>query len=196
MGNRLSRIVTRTGDDGSTGLGDGTRVRKDAARIEALGSVDELNCTLGVLLSNELHDEPAAACLTEVQHDLFDLGGEIAIPGASAVDDERVAWLDSQLEEFNRDLPPLKEFVLPGGGTAASASHIARAVCRRAERSCWALASNEPISPMALRYLNRLSDLLFVLARRFARAERGREPLWNRMRRAEPGGEPGPGKRS
>jgi cob(I)alamin adenosyltransferase len=193
MGNRLSRIVTRTGDDGSTGLGDGTRVRKDAARIEALGSVDELNCTLGVLLSNELNDETAAACLTEVQHDLFDLGGEIAVPGAVAVDDERVAWLDSQLEEFNRDLPPLKEFVLPGGGTAASASHIARAVCRRAERSCWALAHSESMSPMALRYLNRLSDLLFVLARRFARAKHGTEPLWNRSRRSEPDGTSGPG---
>jgi cob(I)alamin adenosyltransferase len=189
MGNRLSRIVTRTGDDGSTGLGDGTRVRKDAARIEALGSVDELNCTLGVLLSNELPEEAAAACLTEVQHDLFDLGGEIAVPGTIAVDEERVAWLDSRLEEFNRDLPPLKEFVLPGGGTSASASHIARAVCRRAERSCWALARSEPMSPIALRYLNRLSDLLFVLARRFARAERGSEPLWNRARRIEPGGE-------
>jgi cob(I)alamin adenosyltransferase len=186
MGNRLSRIVTRTGDDGSTGLGDGTRVRKDAARIEALGSVDELNCTLGVLLSNELHDEMATACLGEVQHDLFDLGGEIAVPGTVAVNDERVAWLDSQLAEFNRDLPPLKEFVLPGGGTAASAGHIARAVCRRAERSCWALANSEPMSPMGLRYLNRLSDLLFVLARRFARAERGSEPLWNRARRSEP----------
>jgi len=188
MGNRLSRIVTRTGDDGSTGLGDGTRVRKDAARIEALGSVDELNCTLGVLLSNDLHDEMATACLGEVQHDLFDLGGEIAVPGTVAVNDERVAWLDSQLEEFNRDLPPLKEFVLPGGGTAASAGHIARAVCRRAERSCWALAGSEPMSPMGLRYLNRLSDLLFVLARRFARAERGSEPLWNRARRSEPEG--------
>jgi cob(I)alamin adenosyltransferase len=186
MGNRLSRIVTRTGDDGSTGLGDGTRVRKDAARIEALGSVDELNCTLGVLLSNDLHDEPATACLAEVQHDLFDLGGEIAVPGTIAVNDERVAWLDSRLEEFNRDLPPLKEFVLPGGGTAAAAGHIARAVCRRAERSCWALAGSEPVSPMGLRYLNRLSDLLFVLARRFARAERGSEPLWNRARHGEP----------
>jgi len=193
MGNRLSRIVTRTGDDGSTGLGDGTRVRKDTARIEALGSVDELNCTLGVLLSNELHDETAAACLGEVQHDLFDLGGEIAVPGSIIVEEERVAWLDSQLEIFNRDLPPLKEFVLPGGGSAASASHIARAVCRRAERTCWALAGSEPVSPMALRYLNRLSDLLFVLARRFARAERGIEPLWNRARRSGPGGESGPG---
>jgi cob(I)alamin adenosyltransferase len=188
MGNRLSRIVTRTGDDGSTGLGDGSRVRKDTARIEALGSVDELNCTLGVLLSNPLDDEPAAHCLTEVQHDLFDLGGELAIPGSVAISDERVAWLDSQLQEFNRSLPPLKEFVLPGGGTAASASHIARAVCRRAERSCWALARSEPMSPMALRYLNRLSDLLFVLARRFARAGHGGESLWNRARHADTGG--------
>jgi cob(I)alamin adenosyltransferase len=185
MGNRLSRIVTRTGDDGSTGLGDGTRVRKDTARIEALGSVDELNCTVGVLLSNELPDDSAAACLTEVQHDLFDLGGELAIPGTTAIDEQRVAWLDSQLEVFNHSLPPLKEFVLPGGGTAASASHIARAVCRRAERSCWALARNEPVSPIALQYLNRLSDLLFVLARLFARAERGREPLWNRARQSD-----------
>jgi cob(I)alamin adenosyltransferase len=188
MGNRLSRIVTRTGDDGSTGLGDGTRVPKDAARIEALGSVDELNCTLGVLLSNDLHDEAAAACLGEVQHDLFDLGGELAIPGSSILSDERVAWLDAHLEQFNRSLPPLKEFVLPGGGTAASASHIARAVCRRAERYCWTLDRSEPLSPASLRYLNRLSDLLFVLARRFARAERGSEPLWNRTRRGESSG--------
>jgi len=185
MGNRLSRIVTRTGDDGSTGLGNGTRVRKDTVRIDALGSVDELNCTIGVLLSNELPDDTAAACLTEVQHDLFDLGGELAIPGTTLVDETRVAWLEEQVELFNRSLPPLKEFVLPGGGTAASASHIARAVCRRAERSCWALAHNEPVSPAALQYLNRLSDLLFVLARCFARAERGSESLWNRTRHGE-----------
>jgi cob(I)alamin adenosyltransferase len=185
MGNRLSRIVTRTGDDGSTGLGDGSRVRKDTARIDALGSIDELNCTVGVLLSNHLPDDSAASCLTEVQHDLFDLGGELSIPGSACINEQRVAWLDEQLEQFNRSLPPLKEFVLPGGGTAASASHIARAVCRRAERSCWALSRNEPVSPSALRYLNRLSDLLFVLARLFARAERGREPLWNRSRHGE-----------
>src|SRR5579863_3907131 len=145
MANRLSRIVTRTGDDGSTGLGDGSRVRKDTARIDALGSVDELNCALGVLLSNPLDDEPAAACLTEIQHDLFDLGGELAIPGSSAVNDDRVVWLEARVAEFNHELPPLKEFVLPGGGTAASASHIARAVCRRAERACWALARTETV---------------------------------------------------
>jgi len=182
MGNRLSRIVTRTGDDGSTGLGDGTRVQKDTARIEALGNVDELNCALGVLLSNDLKDETAAACLTEVQHDLFDLGGELAIPGSVLLSEQRVAWLEDQLEQFNRALPPLKEFVLPGGGTTASACHIARAVCRRAERHCWALSHRESLSSAALQYLNRLSDLLFILARRFARAERGGEPLWNRAR--------------
>jgi cob(I)alamin adenosyltransferase len=191
MANRLSRIVTRTGDDGSTGLGDGSRVRKDTARIDALGSVDELNCALGVLLSNPLDDEPAAACLTEIQHDLFDLGGELAIPGSSAVNDDRVVWLEARVAEFNHELPPLKEFVLPGGGTAASASHIARAVCRRAERACWALARTETVSPMALRYLNRLSDLLFVLARRFARSQHGSEPLWNRARNADTGGTDG-----
>jgi len=185
MGNRLSKIVTRTGDDGSTGLGDGTRVAKDAARIEAMGSVDELNCTLGVLQSGELRDAPAAVCLTEVQHDLFDLGGELSIPGSSILGDERLIWLEAQLEDFNRNLPPLKEFVLPGGGTAASAAHIARAVCRRAERCCWSLARSEKVSATALSYLNRLSDLLFVLARRFARAEQGKEPLWNRARHGE-----------
>jgi cob(I)alamin adenosyltransferase len=188
MGNRLSRIVTRTGDDGSTGLGDGTRVAKDTARIDALGSIDELNCTLGVLLSNDLHDEAAAACLTEVQHDLFDLGGELAIPGSAILNEQRLNWLEAQIEQFNQTLPPLKEFVLPGGGTAASASHIARAVCRRTERCCWALARRESLSPTALQYLNRLSDLLFVLARRFARAERGTEPLWNRARHGEESG--------
>jgi cob(I)alamin adenosyltransferase len=193
MGNRLSKIMTRTGDDGSTGLGDGTRVPKDAARIEAMGSVDELNCALGVLHSNELHDAQATACLTEVQHDLFDLGGELSIPGSSILGAERVAWLEAQLQQFNQSLPPLKEFVLPGGGTLAAASHIARAVCRRAERYCWSLARSEHVSATSLSYLNRLSDLLFVLARRFARAEHGHEPLWNRTRRhaetSEPGGD-------
>jgi cob(I)alamin adenosyltransferase len=193
VGNRLSKIMTRTGDDGSTGLGDGSRVRKDTVRIEAMGSVDELNCALGVLQSNELHDPQAAACLTEVQHDLFDLGGELSIPDSSIISEERVAWLEAQLKQFNQSLPPLKDFVLPGGGTIAAASHIARAVCRRAERYCWTLARSEHVSPAALSYLNRLSDLLFVLARRFARAEHGHELLWNRTRHdrqtREPGGD-------
>jgi len=130
MGHRLSKIVTRTGDDGTTGLGDGSRVRKDTLRIEAMGSVDELNCALGVLLSAGVPNAAAADCLIEIQHDLFDLGGELAIPGTQAIDVERVAWLEQQIEQFNAELPALKEFVLPGGGTAASASHLARAVSR------------------------------------------------------------------
>jgi cob(I)alamin adenosyltransferase len=184
MGNRLSKIVTRTGDDGSTGLGDGTRVSKDAMRVEAMGSVDELNCAIGVLSSGGLPEPAAAACLTEIQHDLFDLGGELAIPGSHLVGEQRLAWLEEQLEHFNASLPPLKEFVLPGGGTAAAACHVARAVCRRAERRCWSLARSEQVDPASLRYLNRLSDLLFVLARVFARAQSGQEPLWRRQRNA------------
>jgi cob(I)alamin adenosyltransferase len=180
MGNRLSKIVTRTGDDGSTGLGDGTRVSKDALRVEAMGSVDELNCAIGVLVSAGVPDAAAARCLIEIQHDLFDLGGELAIPGANLVGEQRLAWLDEQVEHFNAPLPPLKEFVLPGGGTAAAACHVARAVCRRAERRCWALARIESVDTASLRYLNRLSDLLFVLARVFARAQSGTEPLWQR----------------
>ena len=180
MGHRLSKIATRTGDDGTTGLGDGSRVSKDALRVEAMGSVDELNCALGVLLSAGLSVAGAEECLIEIQHDLFDLGGELAIPGTRLIEPARVAWLDAQLEHFNVGLPPLKEFVLPGGGTAASACHVARAICRRAERRCWALARGESVGAASLQYLNRLSDLLFVLARVLARAHSGGEPLWRR----------------
>lgn len=182
MGNRLSKIVTRTGDDGTTGLADGTRVSKDALRVEAMGSVNELNCAIGVLVSAGVPDAIAAGCLTEIQHDLFDLGGELAIPGAHVVVEQRLAWLEEQVEHFNSALPPLKEFVLPGGGTAAAACHVARAVCRRAERRCWSLSRSERVNTASLRYLNRLSDLLFVLARVFARAQTGAEPVWRRKR--------------
>jgi cob(I)alamin adenosyltransferase len=191
MGNRLSKIVTRTGDDGSTGLADGSRVSKDALRVEAMGSVDELNCAIGVLASGDLPDTSAAACLTEIQHDLFDLGGELAIPGAQVIDEPRLLWLETQIEHFNAGLPPLKEFVLPGGGTAAAACHVARAVCRRAERRCWTLSREEKIDSASMRYLNRLSDLLFVLARVFARAQSGSELLWQRQRH-RPGQDTGP----
>jgi cob(I)alamin adenosyltransferase len=187
MGHRLSRIVTRTGDDGTTGLGDGSRLPKDAPRIEALGSVDELNCALGVLLATTLPDERAYAGLNEVQHDLFELGGELAIPGSTLLQVARVGWLEAQVERFNRELPPLKEFVLPGGGSAAAQAHVARAICRRAERSCWALSRTETLRSEPMHYLNRLSDLLFVLARAFARAQYGSEPLWDRTRGQEPG---------
>jgi cob(I)alamin adenosyltransferase len=182
MGHRLSRIVTRTGDDGTTGLGDGQRVPKDTARIEACGSVDELNCSLGVLLAHPSLPAPIAACLIETQHDLFDLGGELATPGTAAIGAAQVQRLEAVLEEHNAGLPPLKEFVLPGGGSAASACHFARAVCRRAERRCWALAHHEQVGADALRYLNRLGDLLFVLARVLARQESGHEVLWRRDR--------------
>jgi cob(I)alamin adenosyltransferase len=182
MGHRLSKIVTRTGDDGSTGLGDGTRVPKDALRVEAMGSVDELNCTLGVLQSSGVLGANVQDCLVEIQHDLFDLGGELAIPGTLLIDAARVAWLDTQLEHFNAALPPLKEFVLPGGGAAAAACHVARSVCRRAERRCWALSHSEAVGAASLQYLNRLSDLLFVLARSLARLHGGSEPLWRRKR--------------
>src|SRR5579863_9155485 len=182
MGNRLSKIYTRTGDDGTTGLGDGSRVPKDSARVEAYGTVDELNSALGVLLA--VPDLPPAigACLTEMQHELFDLGGELCIPGHQAIRAEHVSRLEQALDGFNENLPPLKEFILPGGGPAAAACHVARAVCRRAERRCWSLARAEPVSPDALIYLNRLSDLLFVVARVLARAAEGGEVIWRRTR--------------
>jgi cob(I)alamin adenosyltransferase len=182
MGHRLSRIITRTGDDGTTGLGDGTRVSKDTLRVEAMGSVDELNCALGVLVSGGVQVAGAQDCLIEIQHDLFDLGGELAIPGTQLIDAARVAWLETLAEGFNAELPPLKEFVLPGGGAAAAACHVARAICRRAERRCWALSRSEAVGSASLHYLNRLSDLLFVLARVLARAHSGGEPLWQRTR--------------
>src|SRR5262252_5696474 len=182
MGNRLSRIYTRTGDDGTTGLGDGARVRKDSSRVEAFGTVDELNSAVGVLLATPEVPPAVAACLTEVQHELFDLGGELCIPGHRAITAEHVTRLESSLDEFNDSLPPLKEFILPGGGPAAAACHMARAIARRAERRVWALARTETVSPEVTSYLNRLSDLLFVLARVLARHERGTEVLWRHQR--------------
>lgn len=182
MGNRLSKIYTRTGDDGTTGLGDGSRVRKDTARVEAFGTVDELNSAIGVLLAVPNLPHPIADCLTAVQHELFDLGGELCIPGSTVVSAAQVARLEGVLDRFNAELPPLKEFILPGGGPAAAACHLARTVARRAERRAWTLAAEEPVNPEALRYLNRLSDLLFVLARALARHEHGGEVLWRRAR--------------
>lgn len=182
MGNRLSKIYTRTGDDGSTGLGDGSRVAKDAARVAAYGTVDELNSMIGVVLACEL-PEPVRDVLVGVQHQLFDLGGELCIPGHAAIDDADVAHLERRLDAFNADLPPLKDFILPGGGMAAAQCHVARTVCRRAERLLVTLASQESVRPAALHYLNRLSDLLFVLARVLARASGHGEVLWNHDRR-------------
>jgi cob(I)alamin adenosyltransferase len=183
MGNRLSKIYTRTGDDGSTGLGDGTRVPKEDLRVEAYGTVDEANCAIGVVLSVAALPAPIVRCLTEVQHDLFDLGGELCIPGHRIIDAAHVDRLEEELDGFNEALPPLKEFILPGGGPAAAACHVARTVCRRAERRCWSLARTEQVSPESLKYLNRLSDLLFVLARVLARHETGSEVIWRRTRK-------------
>ncbi len=182
MGNRLSRIYTRTGDDGSTGLGDGSRVDKDAARVNAFGSVDEANSALGVLLAVALPDD-VRALLTTVQHQLFDLGGELCIPGHAAIQAGDVEALERQLDHYNADLPALKEFILPGGGEAAARCHLARTIVRRAERETVTLARQEPVRAEALHYLNRLSDLLFVLARVLARADGHGEVLWQHTRR-------------
>lgn len=177
MGNRLTRIYTRTGDDGTTGLADGSRLRKDAARVEAMGAVDELNSHLGVVLCEPL-PEDAQACLVDVQHDLFDLGGELSIPGHALIDATHVARLERTIDAFNDGLPPLKDFILPGGTRAAALTHVARAACRRAERRLVALAAVEDVSEHLEHYLNRLSDLLFVLARALNRHAGGGDVLW------------------
>ena len=182
MGNRLSKIYTRTGDDGTTGLGDGTRVAKDSARVNAYGTVDEANSTIGLLLAAELPDG-VRELLTRIQHQLFDLGGELCIPGHAAVFDADVDALEARLDHYNDDLPPLKEFILPGGGEAAARCHIARTVVRRAERDAVTLSRHDAVRPQAIRYLNRLSDLLFVLARVLARASGHGEVLWDHDRR-------------
>jgi cob(I)alamin adenosyltransferase len=183
MGNRLSKIYTRTGDDGSTGLGDGSRIPKEHLRVEAYGTVDEANSFVGTILCVPGLPDGVADCLTDVQHDLFDLGGELCIPGHVMIEAAHVDRLERQLDGFNEALPPLKDFILPGGGPAAAACHVARTVCRRAERRCWELARAEPVRPESLRYLNRLSDLLFVLARVLARHENGSEVIWRRKPR-------------
>jgi cob(I)alamin adenosyltransferase len=180
MGNRLSKIYTRTGDDGSTGLGDGARVPKEGLRVEAYGTVDEANSAIGVVLSYESMPPDIRTCLLDVQHDLFDLGGELCIPGHRIITDAHVDRLEQQLDRFNEKLPPLKDFILPGGGAAAAACHLARAICRRAERRCWSLARVETVAPEVTMYLNRLSDLLFVLARVLARQSDGGEVVWRR----------------
>lgn len=182
MGNRLSKIYTKTGDDGTTGLGDGSRVAKDSARVTAYGTVDEANSCIGLVLAGEVADD-IRALLTTVQHQLFDLGGELCIPGHAAIFDADIERLEQHLDAFNDPLPPLKDFILPGGGEAAARCHIARTVVRRAEREAVALSRLEPVRPEAVRYLNRLSDLLFVLARVLARASGHGEVLWNHERR-------------
>lgn len=183
MGHRLSKIVTRTGDAGTTGLGDGSRVGKDSARIAAIGEVDELNSTLGVLLAEDV-PPGIRDCLTRVQHDLFDLGGELSVPGYQAVTDDHVARVEADVERFNAELAPLKEFILPGGTRAAALAHVGRTVCRRAERAVVHLATAETVGGPVRRYLNRLSDLLFVLARTLNRAAGRGDVLWQKDRRS------------
>ena len=185
MGNRLSKIYTKTGDDGTTGLGDGTRVRKDSARVAAYGTVDELNSVIGIVLAQGIAAD-VRETLTQVQHDLFDLGGELCIPGMAVIHDADVDRLETTLDRFNADLPALRDFILPGGGMAAAACHLARTVCRRAEREIVTLSGVETVRPEVIRYLNRLSDLLFVLARVLARACGHGEVLWQHERRKKP----------
>lgn len=183
QGHRLSKIYTRTGDQGTTGLGDGNRVKKDSLRIHALGEVDELNSVIGLLLVENL-PENARASLTEIQHDLFDLGGELSIPGMALLSSVHVGRLEHELDEMNRDLEPLKDFILPGGTRAAAIAHQARAVCRRAERSLVALAGSEQLQDTARHFLNRLSDFLFVLARYLNRVAGRGDVMWQKGRNA------------
>nr|AGW45508.1 hypothetical protein [uncultured bacterium Lac36W] len=182
MGNRLSKIYTKTGDDGTTGLGDGTRVAKDSARVCAYGTVDEANSTIGLLLSTGIPDD-VRDLLTTVQHQLFDLGGELCIPGHAAIMEADVVALEQHLDRYNEALPPLKDFILPGGGEAGARCHLARTIVRRAEREAVTLSHHDAVRPEAIRYLNRLSDLLFVLARVLARADGQGEVLWKHDRR-------------
>jgi cob(I)alamin adenosyltransferase len=177
MGHRLSRIVTRTGDAGDTGLTGGARVPKTHVRVRAMGDVDELNSQLGALLAEKL-PKALRQTLTRAQHELFNLGGELSMPGSTLVTDDHLRALEADLEALNATLPPLKEFVLPGGSKAAAAAHLARAICRRAERAVWAVHAAEPLNLAAPRYLNRLSDFLFVAARALARAKGAREAQW------------------
>ena len=182
MGNRLSKIYTRTGDDGTTGLGDGSRVPKDDERVDAYGTVDEANSAIGMVLAVPGLPDAVTQCLTEIQHDLFDLGGELCIPGYRIIQADHVDRLEQTLDRFNDDLPPLKDFILPGGGPATAACHLARTIARRAERRVWTLARTQTVAPEVTQYLNRLSDLLFVLARVIVRHERGAEVLWRHDR--------------
>ncbi len=178
MGHRLSKIYTRTGDDGTTGLGDGARVAKDSLRVEAMGAVDELNAHLGLLLADAALPAAMHAPLTRIQHELFELGGELCIPDYVRLTADMVQRLEQELDTLNAPLPGLKEFILPGGSTPTAQCHVARAVCRRAERCVVALAGEEKISPIALHYLNRLSDLLFVMCRAISAELNVPDVLW------------------
>ena len=177
MGHRLSKIYTRTGDKGMTGLSNGQRIDKDSLRIEAIGTVDELNSQIGVILTNDI-PTGTRDYLTRIQHALFDLGGELSMPDRESIETKHISELETWLDNLNANLPALKEFILPGGSPAAANCHVARSTCRRAERRVVSLLRNEPVNPNVLTYLNRLSDLLFVIARCLARHNGGTEVLW------------------
>ena len=183
MANRLTKIYTRSGDAGLTGLATGERVPKSGSRIEAVGTVDEANSALGVVLSSTSVPSGISDSLQRIQDELFDLGAELALPGHTAITAESVLRLETELDELNSELPPLKDFILPGGSTAASACHMARAICRRAERRAWTITETEEVNPESLKYLNRLSDFLFVVARVLARQDGATEVLWSSGRR-------------
>ena len=182
MGNRLTKLYTKTGDDGTTGLGDGSRTTKDSPRIEAVGTIDELNSWIGLLLAELPADEPLIEPLTEIQHRLFDLGGELAVPGFQLIQSQMVSDLEVLCDQLNEELPPLKEVILPGGSTSAGLCHMARAVARRAERVSVTLSKDESIGDDLKRYINRLSDVLFVMARQLARRDGGQEVFWKSKR--------------
>ncbi|KZZ41256.1 MAG: cob(I)yrinic acid a,c-diamide adenosyltransferase [Saccharospirillaceae bacterium] len=185
MGNRLSKIATKTGDKGETGLGDGSRISKSSERMHAIGDVDELNSWVGMLRAELDEADALIPLLHQIQHDLFDLGGELSVPGFNALQEVLISDLEDHLEALNDTLPPLKDFILPGGSKAAALCHMTRTVCRRAERSLVQLNQVDELNPLALRYVNRLSDLLFVAARVFARRENGSEILWKSRHQPE-----------
>lgn len=178
MGYRLSKIYTKTGDDGSTGLADGSRIAKNAQRVDAMGSTDELNCHIGILIEQLAPEDALVQVFRRIQHHLFDLGGEFAIPGSQVIGAGHIDWLEQTLDLYNESLPPLRNFILPGGSLAAAHCHMARAVCRRAERVVVALGHEDSINTGSRHYLNRLSDLLFVIARVLARRDGAQEVLW------------------
>ncbi len=183
MGHRLSRIYTRTGDDGTTGLADGERVPKSDPRVEAFGTIDETSSLIGLVLGEGTEDRRLAETLTRIQHELFDAGAELSLPGYRGIAEHHIEQLEADIDALNAELPKLEEFILPGGSRAAAACHLARAVCRRAERDAWRLVAGQPVNAELLRYLNRLSDFLFVAARTLAREHGGSEVFWNHERR-------------
>ena len=179
MANRLTKIYTRTGDQGKTGLSDGSRVDKFHARIESLGNIDELNSIIGIILTEKLPDDKKVI-LNKVQHDLFDIGGELSIPNHIKIDDKKIDFIESSLDDMNHELRPLKEFILPGGSKASCYCHLARTVCRRAERSLFSLAQTDKVNEASLKYINRLSDMLFVLARFLNKINHFNDVFWEK----------------